>query len=169
MSGEDGVLFSNTFTFERDRGWSGVCIEANPKVFPALAANRSARCLNVAVSSGMRPFVQVEAPDEMLSGLLEEMDPRHLERIHREIEETSGSSTVIQVPTMPLSKILGDLHLTEVHYLSVDTEGNKANVLASVDFNPVMIHVITVEAAYTEARETLTLALRSAFSTNRPT
>ena len=73
----------------------------------------------------------------MLSGLLDEFDPRHLKRIQREIEEKSGSSAVIQVPTVPLTKILGDLHLNEVHYLSVDTEGNEADVLASVDFDSV--------------------------------
>ena len=60
VGAHDGVSLSNTLMFERDRGWAGVCIEANPKVFPALAANRSARCLNVAVSrvSGRGHFLR---------------------------------------------------------------------------------------------------------------
>ena len=153
VGAHDGVSLSNTLVFERDRNWSGVCIEANPSLFTALAANRSATCLNVAVSqvSAMLPFVKVEGCGDMLSGLLNNMDPRHLERIHQTIKARSGSSALVQVPATPLSQILRDLHLTEVHYLSVDTEGNEADVLASVDFNSAMIHVISVEANYEDA------------------
>ena len=34
----DGVTYSNTWYFERVLGWSGVCAEPNPDVFPRIAS-----------------------------------------------------------------------------------------------------------------------------------
>jgi hypothetical protein len=39
---------------------------------------------------------------------------------------------------MPLPQTLSELHPAEVYYLSIDTEGNEADVLASVDFDSVI-------------------------------
>jgi hypothetical protein len=58
----DGVTYSNTWYFERKLGWSGVCVEPNPTVFPRIAsqAGRASGVL-AAVSrrfkSGSRPLV----------------------------------------------------------------------------------------------------------------
>src|SRR3974390_100826 len=45
----DGISFSNTLMFERELGWTGLCIEPNPDVFPRLIENRSATCLEIAI------------------------------------------------------------------------------------------------------------------------
>ena len=34
----DGVTYSNTWYFETKLGWSGVCVEPNPDVFPRIAS-----------------------------------------------------------------------------------------------------------------------------------
>jgi hypothetical protein len=47
----DGV----SFVFERDRGWSGVH-RSQPERLCTLATNRSAICLNVAVSKDIAPM-----------------------------------------------------------------------------------------------------------------
>ena len=47
----DGIQTSNTYFLEKELGWSGICIEANPSVFNSLALNRKSLNLNVAVSN----------------------------------------------------------------------------------------------------------------------
>lgn len=145
----DGVSFSNSLMFELSRQWTGLCIEPNPSVFRYLLANRSATCLNLAAGNadGSLPFVKVAGGGEMLSGLADGMDARHVERIRA----TGDPSLVLQVPVRRLSRVLAEGGIDEVHYLSLDTEGNEADVLASVDFDRTMIHVATVEANYSEA------------------
>ncbi len=150
----DGVIDSNTLMFERDRGWSGICVEANPALFSSLEANCTAKCVNLAVGAaeGVLPFVQVTGWDTF-SGLADSMDPRHLGHIPQHIREKSGSITTIDITVTRLSKILSDHDLSEIHYLSVDTEGSEPDILSSVDFNSVMVHVATVEANYNDQRD----------------
>jgi hypothetical protein len=89
----------------------------------------------------------------MLSGLAESMDPRHRQRIEHEVADKSGAIATIRVATSPLSKVLRQHEIAEIHFLSIDTEGNEKEVLASIDFDAVMIHAMTVEANYPEARD----------------
>ena len=154
--------------FERELGWTGLCIEPNPDAFRRLIKNRSAICLEIAIAGrdGRLPFVKVEdypGYGEMLSGLSQPMDPRHRERIKRETKEHNASYSVLEVSVRSLASVLSEHRISEIHYLSVDTEENEADVLASIDFGAVMIHVITVEAAYNEAREKLDAMLFQRF------
>ena len=148
VGAHDGVSFSNTLMFERELGWTGLCIEPNPDIFARLLENRSAICLEIAIArrEGRFPFVKVDGYAQMLSGLSHSMDSRHRERIERETKEHNTSHSVLEVSVRPLASVLSEHRISEVHYLSVDTEGNEADVLASIDFDAVMIHAITVEA-----------------------
>jgi FkbM family methyltransferase len=157
VGAHDGISFSNTLTFEREFGWTGLCIEPNPDVFPLLIENRSAVCLEIAIAKGegRLPFIKADGYAQMLSGLSQSMDTRHRERIAREAKEHNTSHSVMEVDVRPLASVLSEHRISEVHYLSIDTEGNEADVLESIDFQAVMIHVITVEANYNEARDEL--------------
>ena len=42
----DGTTHSNSLMLERKYGWSGICVEANPYVFPMLSSNRHCMCVN---------------------------------------------------------------------------------------------------------------------------
>jgi FkbM family methyltransferase len=154
VGAHDGISFSNTLMFERELGWTGLCIEPNPDVVPRLLDNRSATCLKIAIAGreGRLPFVKVEGA-EMLSGLSQRMDPRHRDRIKRETEEHNASYSVLEVSVRPLASVLAEHRISEIHYLSVDTEGSEADVLGSIDFDAVMVHAITVEANYNEPRD----------------
>ena len=49
---------------------------------------------------------------------------------------------------------LAEHSISEIHYLSIDTEGNEGGGSAHrSNFDAVMIHVITVEANYNEPRD----------------
>ena len=45
----DGVTFSNTLMLERERGWTGVCIEPLPDVFAELRQNRGCVCVQACI------------------------------------------------------------------------------------------------------------------------
>jgi FkbM family methyltransferase len=155
VGAHDGISLSNTLMFEREFGWTGLCIEPNPDVFPLLIENRSAVCLEIAIAKrdGRLPFIKVDGNPQMLSGLSQSMDTRHRERIERETKEHNTSHSVMEVNVRPLASVLSEHRISEIHYLSIDTEGNETDVLASIDFHAVMIHAITVEANYYEARD----------------
>src|SRR5215510_8537437 len=45
----DGVALSNTCYFEKELGWTGLCIEPNPIVFERLTQNRNCTTVNCGV------------------------------------------------------------------------------------------------------------------------
>ena len=147
IGAHDGAWFNNTLTFEEDYGWTGLCIEANPSVFPKLRAGRSVPCLNIAIADydGEMPFYQISGAPEMLSGLVAASEDWHLQRVHREIDRDGGSLQIINVPTKRLDVVLAENDLTEVHYLSIDTEGNEAAIVSTIDHDRALIHVIDAE------------------------
>src|SRR5262245_49865465 len=79
---------------EREFGWTGLCIEPNPDVFPLLIENRSAVCpeITIAKRDGRLPFIKVDSCAQMLSGLSQSMDTRHRERIERETSDRTEAS-----------------------------------------------------------------------------
>jgi len=95
----------------------------------------------------------------LLSGLSESMDPRHYERIKNEANEHDASCSMVEVRVRPLAPIRSEHGISEIHYLSVDTEGSEADVLASIDFDAVNVHVITAEAGYNESSEKINSVL----------
>lgn len=142
VGARDGVANSNTAYLERQRGWTGIAIEPHPDLFAALQACRTCRCVNAAASDEERAGLEfVRFLEEPLgnSGLLCTFrDPARLQGIRHEI---------IQVPCVPLSRVLADVPL--VHYLDVDVEGHELRVLQGIDFGRVEIRVIGVEASET--------------------
>jgi FkbM family methyltransferase len=161
----DGILYNNTLMFERELGWTGLCIEPNPDVFSRLIENRSSICLEIAIArrEGRLPFVKVGGCTQVLSGLSHSMDSRHRDYIERETKEYNTSHSVVEVNVRPLTSVLSEHRVSEIHYLSVDTEGGEADALASIDFDAVMVHAITVEAHYNEARDAIDATLRRRF------
>src|SRR2546426_6776147 len=45
----DGVALSNTYYFEKELGWTGICIEPNPIAYESLVKNRKCLSLNCGV------------------------------------------------------------------------------------------------------------------------
>jgi FkbM family methyltransferase len=150
----DGVTFSNTLMLERERDWTGICIEPLPDIFAELRKNR--RCLCVQACLGNREESAVEflavqseaARTRMLSGVLSEYDPRHLVRVDDEISEFGGSKGVIRVPMRHLHALLHEHGIGHVDYLSIDTEGSELLILRSTILSAIGNPCITVENNY---------------------
>lgn len=149
IGAHDGKDKSNTLLFEQ-LGWDGVCIEPLPWVYERLTQNRTCRCINAVVSicpEDTVEFCAIEGYSEMLSGIIQCYDQRHIERILREEQSTGSTRKKITVKNLRF----GELELpSNIDYLSLDTEGCELDILSSIDFSASYIKVISFENNYNE-------------------
>jgi len=150
IGAHDGISFSNTYHFETDNGWTGLCIEPIPEVFAALQKNRKAICVQgcIAPQNGTAKFLRLTGYTEMLSGLADKYDPKHKSRIENELRIHGGTAEEIEVQCFRLNDLLRQHGLFHVDYLSIDTEGNELDILRSIDFDMFRIDIIDVENNY---------------------
>lgn len=152
----DGVTFSNTLMLERERDWTGICIEPLPDICAELRKNRRCLCVQACIGNreeGAVEFLAVEseaARARMLSGVLSEYDPRHLARVDDELNQFGGSKGVIRVPMRHLHAVLHEYGIGNVDYLSIDTEGSELLILRSTTLAAIGNPCITVENNYND-------------------
>jgi FkbM family methyltransferase len=150
VGAHDGITLSNTYFFEKNRHWTGICIEPNPDVFQKLVANRHCICENCAVATEEKQLIYRKVKghyySEMLGGILEFMDAEHIERINKEVATHVECSTEdIPVACKRLENILNKHGVNEIDYLSIDTEGAEYEILQSLDFDKFNIRLMSVE------------------------
>ena len=61
----DGLTHSNTLMLENKYSWSGICVEANPYVFPKLSSNRNCMCVNSLLDSTDNNYKEFHCADEL--------------------------------------------------------------------------------------------------------
>ncbi len=157
IGAHNGMTYSNTLFFEKELDWQGICVEPLPERFVELQQNRKCVCIQGCISDfdGFGQLLMVSSPfvnTEMLSGLLHKYDPRHLERVHIEIERFGGSYQIIDVKCYLFNKIMQENNITHIDFLSIDTEGGEYEILCSIDFSKYKIDVIAVEDNYKDPR-----------------
>lgn len=133
----DGEIRSNTLFFERQRGWKGLLIEADPKNYDKMVqkhrkAYMSPTCLSPTPHPTMVMFQQQEnqghivgKPEEAAAGL--------------------DSKTVVEVQCFPLFSFLIALNITTLDYFSLDVEGAEFTVLKTIPWDKVDIKTLSVE------------------------
>lgn len=146
----DGVTNSNSYYFEKNLGWKGICIEPNPQSFEKLKQCREAECVNVAISAteGTVDFMQCFGGwKEQLSCIYDENTPKeHLE----DIEKYQGGYELIKVPSKPLNAVLNEKQ--PIDLLSIDAEGFELTILQSIDLNKYDIKVLCLENNFKDNR-----------------
>lgn len=157
----DGLGGSNTYFFEKERGWTGILVEPNPIEFRKLEKLDRPNSIkeNCAVFNEERDvdFLSIEGPCNVLSGILEFYNPKHLERINRELKmyenypeghEYFSRKEVVKIPALRLQTILEKNNITHVDLLSIDVEGAELQVLESIDYDKTSIDCILLENNY---------------------
>jgi FkbM family methyltransferase len=147
----DGVEGSNTYFFEKNRGWTGVCIEPQPDLFHELIKNRKAACVNSCVTNQEEivQFLHVQGPAaRQLSGIIDLYHPEHRRKIEGAVAYYGDPTAIINVKSRTLGDILKDYHITHVDYLSIDVEGAEMKVLEGIDFSACSFDVISIEVNY---------------------
>ena len=154
IGSHDGSYISNTLFFEQFRSWSGICIEPGPKEFEHLKNFRKSININACISNydGVGEYTYVDGPSQALSGLTKSYDPRHMDRLERELVERGGEKILIESLVFKLQTIL-DMHKTyDIDFCSIDTEGSELEVVQSIDFNKTNIKVFIIENNFQETK-----------------
>ena len=151
IGAHDGVNLNNTLFFHKTHNWSGFNIEPLVDVYRKLLTNRK-NCTNIncAVSdvNGSSEFMVNTGYTEMLSGLKNEYNDRHLERIKGENIREGCRSDIVMVETKTIETICEENNIKQINYLSIDVEGGEFKVLKSINFDKVFIDVIGFENNY---------------------
>jgi FkbM family methyltransferase len=153
VGAHDGVAFNNTLYFEKTNGWKGVNIEPMTNVFEKLVVNRPETTnINCAISNtdGTAEFYFNTGYTDMLSGLKETYDPRHLNRLNSENNQMGSKTSLITVETKRLETLFDKYTIKHVNYLSIDVEGAELEVIKSINFDKVFIDVIEFENNYND-------------------
>jgi FkbM family methyltransferase len=142
----DGIYANNTYFFEQNLGWTGVCVEPLPSAYARLTHNRKCTCRSEAIAknSGRREFVQVYGPNQfdMLSGFNDTFQA-WVTVNHQDMH--GAGWRLIMVPTITLNDLCKKNSITHIDYLSINTQGSETEIITSVDFTTVAIDVISVD------------------------
>lgn len=157
IGAHNGISFSNSYFFEKELGWTGICVEPIPEIFAQLTSNRKCCCIQGCITntSSIEKFCRVLSPVihvEMLSGLVKDYNPTHFQRMKYELSLSGGSFQSIDVQCYLLNDVLKKNDITHVNLLSIDTEGGEFEILSSIDFSRYQIDLITVETNYNDSR-----------------
>jgi FkbM family methyltransferase len=166
----DGITGSNTYYFERQLGWRGVAIEANPEAVAKLVQNRTCEVFDGCAydHDGTVEFVMLTEPAKLAAKrpLLEPrntasivFDGRHagtmLSGIGKHLQEQGRMSrserehqlhrTEHKAKCCRVDTILRRLEMHVVDFLDIDVEGAECEVLKGVDFRKFHVNVISIE------------------------
>ena len=151
IGAHDGISINNTLYFEKYNGWTGVNVEPIKSVYDNLVINRPGNInINCTVcnNDGTADFIYNTGYTEMISGLKNDFDPRHLTRLERELQQMGGTTQVIKVDTKKIETICKDNSISHINYLSIDVEGAEFDVIKSINFDSVFIDGIGFENNY---------------------
>jgi FkbM family methyltransferase len=151
VGAHDGITINNTLYFEKHNGWTGVNIEPIKSVYDKLVKNRpNSININCAVcnNDGTSQFIRNIGYSEMLSGLENMYDKRHVERLESERSIHDVKTEIITVNTKKIETICEEYSINRINYLSIDVEGAEFDVIKSINFNKVYIDVIGFENNY---------------------
>jgi FkbM family methyltransferase len=151
VGAHDGVSINNTLHFEKYNNWKGINVEPIKKVYDKLVNNRpNSINLNLAVcnNDGETEFLCNTGYTEMISGIKDNFDSRHWQRLQNENKIMGSTTEIIKVNTKKLETICHENNISHINYLSIDVEGAEFEVIKSINFDKVFIDVIGFENNY---------------------
>ena len=144
----DGLYINNTYILEKNYGWSGICIEANPSSFEQLKLNRNCTCLNICVDEkpGEVDFVF----DGVMGGILDKDTDNFLRK-------KDLSKKTKKISTITLFDVLQKYNSPKIiDYVSLDVEGAETRILKHFPFEEYTFLSITIERPSDELQQILT-------------
>lgn len=147
----DGIKINNTLYFEKYNNWTGINIEPIKKVYDKLVINRpNSINLNYAIcnNNGITNFICNTGYTEMISGIEDNYNKKHYQRLLKENHKMGSTTEIIKVNTKKLETICDENKVLHINYLSIDVEGSEFEVIKSINFDRVFIDVIEFENNY---------------------
>lgn len=147
----DGFKQSNTYFFEKIRGWHGVLIEPIPELFEQCRRRRpNSHVVQAALVSNefAAATIQISYADLMsvTAGALGSEDAAHDHILHGLTVQNLGASYTIDVPARTLTSILESAGVDRrIDLLSLDVEGFEASALRGLDFQRYKPRYLCIE------------------------
>lgn len=148
----DGVQQSNTYYFEKFRGWTGLLVEPEPTLAAACRKHRRGPVAEAALVANEVPGAMVELHFaglmSTLDGALGDADAtaRHVEK-GLAVQPDIAATRRVRVPARTLSALLDGAGITKaVDLLSLDVEGAEPGALRGIDYGRHAPRFICVEA-----------------------
>lgn len=144
----DGVGYSNTKFFEDQLDWTGILIEPNTKLFEKLKVNRSNNKLyNELISETVDEKV-FKYFDYLGVSCIEDTIPKDHDRLYfnstrPQFKNHNKGKCIMKTRT--LENIIDDSKYKEIEFLSLDVEGHEFQVLKSINFSSITIHILLIE------------------------
>jgi len=145
----DGYLQSNTYYFERFKGWTGVLVEPVPELYRACRRERPGSAVfNCALVPEERAGELVRMHYGGLMSIVAGIHQTGVEdRAHAEAGSQLGwdLNYELEVPGRTLTSILDEVGATSVDLISLDVEGYEASALAGLDVDRFAPQMVLVE------------------------
>lgn len=150
IGANDGVTISNTAFLEKEYDWTGIAIEPIPGIFEKLKSNRTCKVLNACITPqpGKAKFLEVIGGPNMLSTLATHNHGLTARRLSKNAKRHNTEIKERDVDCLTFSSIIKDNDISEIDFLSVDTEGGELEILKSINFTQTPVRVISVENNY---------------------
>jgi FkbM family methyltransferase len=144
----DGIKGSNTKYFE-NLGWKTLCIEPNKKAYHSLEINRVGPNLCCACSNQIG-WGDLEVFD-FQSGIQSSLTSLNTDpRLIRDYGKAITNRTKYVVPTLTLDFILNIFNITNIDFISIDTEGTELDVLHGLNLEKYRPKLLVIEENYEE-------------------
>lgn len=141
----DGEKLSNTYYFEKELGWTGVLVEADPQQAESCAKTRPESI--VANRAAVAPGAPASVTLEVAEGK-EEFSTLSANRVYQGIlKERDITTHSIEVPTATLDQILEDAGTTHIDFVTIDVEGHELDVMRGFDIARWRPTVVLIESA----------------------
>ncbi|CAL4149595.1 unnamed protein product [Meganyctiphanes norvegica] len=161
----DGEFLSNTLFLEKEYGWRGILVEANPDFFKRLLKkNRKSYAVNICLNTNPYPtkeefmIASSESDINHVGGALHKANANtvvHLEqqtnlassRLHRfKDKETPKATKLVSVQCVPIYTVVQALGLSHIDFLSLDVEHAEMGILDTIPWDKLSFTVLAIES-----------------------
>ena len=134
----DGITYSNTKFFEDTLKWRGILIEPFVENYEKLIKNRPS-CFHYNCAVGL-PEKALFVGGSATAGMLHTMPANFMRDWHPEAKKEN----YFEVECRPIAEIIHETGIKTINLLSVDVEGGELEVLTTIDWDKVNIHLILI-------------------------
>ena len=127
----DGVSFSNTLFFKRQRNWTGLLREPNSNFYNRLATvHWKAYTVNICLSIDQKVGTVSFLTAEIIGGIEKLLEGPMMNRANKEYANARWEEVLCD----PLFPILEGIGMTHIHLYSLDVEGAEIDILKTIPF-----------------------------------
>jgi len=144
IGGGDPIIASNSYLLQNSFNWTGIIVEPNPKL---IQKTMEIRCQSGKVFVYPFALSRVNGWENFLpSGMLGTFE-RYIDGdFHsKQRNKLKNSQKMIKVATKTPTTFIKDCKITNVDFLSIDTEGSEWEIIANWPFNLIQPKVICIE------------------------